>query len=87
VSLVFEKPAGCSLDAQTLDVPVVSGGHPVTADDKSGVVADGAMTSDAKQVKVACRWRTSASGLAFDATIETGVGANQTYFAFENCVL
>ncbi|HEY3494393.1 MAG TPA: hypothetical protein VGK73_06895 [Polyangiaceae bacterium] len=69
--------AGCALPEGYLDFPAISGGHPVTATDKSGAIAHGAMTVDGKAAKVLCSLN-GTTAIDFSGGITIGAGTSMS---------
>jgi hypothetical protein len=73
VSLNIQAAAGCELSAQTLDFPVVTSGHPVTATDQSGDIADQQVDSaSGYAANVHCIWFNQNSPYKIDAGVTLG---------------
>jgi len=81
LSLNILAPDGCSLTEHYQDFPKVDSGHPVTATEKGGGVADGEMI-EGYSADVVCRWSGNAEPYTLSAAFElrTATGARGISF-------
>lgn len=77
VSLEVLESSECVMAAGFIDLPEVSGGHPVDAAEKSAALENGGVTADGNRVNIACMWADFGDQLFVDAVINVQIQASR----------
>lgn len=75
-SVNIQTAGGCSLASQSQDFPVVAGGHPVSASDKRGGIADSTVDASGYPANVYCSWFSDKAPYMIDAGLMLGPDAS-----------
>jgi len=75
-SVNVQTASGCSLTTQSQDFPIVAAGHPVTATDKSGGIANKTVDASGYPTNVYCSWFSDKAPYMIDAGLMLGAPGN-----------